>query len=100
MRSEAMFENGPRKISWDGDVEALMASSLKSDEAKEDVNSHSMWCGIMVGPRPARVRWQPAKSVSQSVQSEQSAQFVSIRFSSGDLFKTNMLILGAVHTYS
>lgn len=35
MRSEATFENGPREIYWDGDVEALMASSLKSDKAEQ-----------------------------------------------------------------
>lgn len=34
VRSEATFENEPTDISWDGDVEALIAGSLKSDKVE------------------------------------------------------------------
>jgi hypothetical protein len=37
-----MFENEPREISWDGDVEALTVTSLKSNQAKENASEPMM----------------------------------------------------------
>ena len=37
MRIEATFENGPREISWDGDVEALIAWERENVRVNEGV---------------------------------------------------------------